>query len=162
LSNELSALSRNSEFRYRRDAKIFGEAEPADFVYQVVEGAVRSYRFLADDRRQIRAFHLPGDIFGIENGDVYRFTTEAIVDTGVLLVRGRGIEDVAQEDASVVQDILRLTAKSLEHAEDHLLLLGRKLSLERVVAFLIEMDRRLTAAGVMELPMGRRDIADWA
>jgi CRP/FNR family transcriptional regulator, nitrogen fixation regulation protein len=40
-----------------------------------------------------------------------------------------------------------------------MLLLGRKTSLERVAAFLREMDPRLTAAGVMALPISRRDIA---
>jgi CRP/FNR family transcriptional regulator, nitrogen fixation regulation protein len=42
-----------------------------------------------------------------------------------------------------------------------MLLLGRKTSLERVVAFLLEMDRRLSPTGVMALPMYRRDIADY-
>ena len=42
-----------------------------------------------------------------------------------------------------------------------MLLLGRKTSLERVAAFLLEMDRRLNGAGVMALPMCRRDIADY-
>jgi CRP/FNR family nitrogen fixation transcriptional regulator len=42
-----------------------------------------------------------------------------------------------------------------------MLLLGRKTAVERVAAFLIEMDRRLTAAGVLALPMCRRDIADY-
>jgi CRP/FNR family transcriptional regulator, nitrogen fixation regulation protein len=42
-----------------------------------------------------------------------------------------------------------------------MLLLGRKTSLEKVSAFLIEMDQRLRAAAVLELPMGRRDIADY-
>ena len=42
-----------------------------------------------------------------------------------------------------------------------MLLLGRKTSLERVAAFLIEMDRRSTAAGILALPMCRRDIADY-
>jgi CRP/FNR family nitrogen fixation transcriptional regulator len=42
-----------------------------------------------------------------------------------------------------------------------MLLLGRKTSLERVVAFLLEMDHRVTACGVLALPMSRRDIADY-
>ena len=54
-----------------------------------------------------------------------------------------------------------MTTSNLQHAEDHMLLLGRKTALERVAAFLIEMDKRLTAAGVMALPMSRRDIADY-
>jgi CRP/FNR family nitrogen fixation transcriptional regulator len=164
-ANDLSALSRKrvmlNECRYRRGAEIFGEAEPARFVYQVVEGAVRSYKHLADGRRQISAFHLSGDMFGLENGTMHRFTAEAIVDTRVLLLRRQGVKDAADGDASVVQDLLRLTTKNLERVEDHMLLLGRKNSLERVVTFLIEMDRRLTTVGVMELPMGRRDIADY-
>lgn len=165
LPNELSEISRerviSSDFRYRRGAEIFGESEPAEYFYQLVTGAVRSYKLLSDGRRQIGAFHLPGDMFGLENGGTHRFTAEAIVDTTVRLLRRRAVQGVATGDASVMKDLLRLTAKNLEHAEEHMLLLGRKTSLERVAAFLIEMDRRVTAAGVMQLPMGRRDIADY-
>jgi hypothetical protein len=39
--------------------------------------------------------------------------------------------------------------------------LDARLSLEKVAAFLLEMDKRLTAAGVMTLPMTRLDIADF-
>jgi CRP/FNR family nitrogen fixation transcriptional regulator len=42
-----------------------------------------------------------------------------------------------------------------------MLLLGRKNSRERVAAFLLEMNGRLTAPGGMALPMSRRDIADY-
>lgn len=150
-----------SEYKYNRGAEIFGEAEPAEYVYQVVEGAVRSYKLLSDGRRQIGAFHLVGDIFGLENGLAHRFTAEAIVDTTVRLAKRVSLEHVAEEDATVARDLLDMTTSNLQHAENHMLLLGRKTSLERVAAFLLEMDGRLNAAGVMALPMSRRDIADY-
>ena len=42
-----------------------------------------------------------------------------------------------------------------------MLLLGRKLALEKVAAFLLEMDKRLAQTGMIALPMHRRDIADY-
>ena len=157
-SNPMVSLS---EFAYKKGIEIYGEKEPADYVYQVKSGAVRSYKLLSDGRRQIGAFHLAGDIFGLENGGAHRFTAEAIVDTTVRLIRRQSLEIVAESDAIVARNLLCMTTNNLQHAEDHMLLLGRKTSLERVAAFLLEMDKRLTAAGVMALPMSRRDIADY-
>jgi CRP/FNR family nitrogen fixation transcriptional regulator len=150
-----------SEFNYRKGTEIYGEKEPAEYVYQVTAGAVRSYKLLSDGRRQIGAFHLVGDVFGLENGAFHRFTAEAIVDTSVRLIKRNSLERVAEADVRIAHDLLYMTTDNLQHAEDHMLLLGRKTSLERVVAFLLEMDRRLTAANIMALPMCRRDIADY-
>jgi CRP/FNR family transcriptional regulator, nitrogen fixation regulation protein len=127
----------------------------------VISGAVRSYKLLSDGRRQIGAFHLPGDVFGLESGAAHRLAAEAIIDTTVRLVKRRSLEQAASSDVNVARRLWAITAGELRHAEDHMLLLGRKTSLERVAAFLLEMDKRLTAAGVMALPMSRRDIADY-
>jgi CRP/FNR family nitrogen fixation transcriptional regulator len=150
-----------NEFKYSKGTEIYGESEPAEYVYQVTEGAVRSYKLLSDGRRQIGAFHLVGDIFGLENGDFHRFTAEAIVDTTVHLMKRVSLEQAARTDTLVAHDLLNMTTNNLQHAEDHMLLLGRKTSLERVAAFLLEMDRRLTSSEVMALPMCRRDVADY-
>jgi CRP/FNR family transcriptional regulator, nitrogen fixation regulation protein len=157
-SNPIVSLS---EFAYKKGTEIYGEKEPAEYVYQVKTGAVRSYKLLSDGRRQIGAFHLAGDIFGLENGSEHRFTAEAIVNTTVRLIRRRSLEVVAKSDAMVSRNLLNMITNNLQHAEDHMLLLGRKTSLERVAAFLIEMDKRLTATDIMALPMTRRDIADY-
>jgi CRP/FNR family nitrogen fixation transcriptional regulator len=150
-----------SEFTYRKDEEIYGEDEPAEYVYQVIRGAVRSYKLLSDGRRQIGAFHLPGDVFGLESGKTHRLTAEAIVDTTVRLVMRTSLEQAAQSDVRVARDLWTLTATELQHAENHMLLLGRKTAIERVATFLLEMDRRLAVAGMIALPMCRRDIGDY-
>jgi CRP/FNR family nitrogen fixation transcriptional regulator len=116
------------EFKYQRGTEIFGEAEPADYVYQITSGAVRTFKLLLDGRRQIAAFYLPGDIFGIEIGAAYRFTADTIVDTAVCIANSRSIfGEGAEEDISAT--VLKLITKNLHHAENHLMLLGRQTAL---------------------------------
>jgi CRP/FNR family nitrogen fixation transcriptional regulator len=164
LQSQLSELGPAfwSECKYNGGAKVFGEAEPADYLYQIREGAVRSCKKFSDGRRQIGAFHLPGDIFGAEDGGVHRFTAEAIVNTTVWIAKRQSLfAGLAKADIPAANNVRHLVTRTLEHAENHLLLLGRQNSLEKVVAFLLEMDRRLEHPKVMMLPMGRRDIADY-
>src|SRR6476660_4128172 len=151
----------SGEFKYRKGAEIFGEQEPAEYIYQVIEGAVRTHKLLADCRRHIGAFHLPGDIFGLVNGDFHRFTAEAIGNTTVRLIKRQSLEREANNDPAMVRSLLKMTTSSLQHVENHLLLLGRQTAQERVGAFLVEMNGRQASADVIKLPMSRRDIADY-
>ena len=150
-----------SEFSYKKEEEIYGEDEPSEYVYQVVSGTVRSYKLLSDGRRLIGSFHLPGDVFGLESGPVHRLAAEAIIDTTVRLVKRSSLEKAAAVDVQVARELWAMTASELRHAQDHMLLLGRKTATERVATFLLEMDRRLTVAGMMALPMCRRDIGDY-
>ena len=150
-----------TEFTYRKDEEIYGEDEPAEYVYQVIRGAVRTYKLLSDGRRQIGTFLLPGDVFGLESGTSHRLAAEAIIDTTVRLVKRSSLEQAAGVDVRVAGKLWTMTAAELRHAEDHMLLLGRKNAMERVANFLLEMDRRLAVAGMMALPMCRRDIGDY-
>ena len=126
-----------------------------------MRGAVRSYRLLNDGRRQIGAFHLAGDIFGLESGPSHRLTAEAIVETTVRMVKRRSLEAAAKSDVAVACKLWAMTAGELRHAEDHMLLLGRKTAAQRVATFLLEMDKRLAVTGQFALPMSRCDIADY-
>lgn len=150
-----------TEFSYRKDEEIYGEDEPAEYVYQIIRGAVRTYKLLSDGRRQIGTFHLPGDVFGLESGQSHRLAAEAIIDTTVRLVKRSSLEQAANNNVQVARKLWGITAGELRHAENHMLLLGRKNAMERVANFLLEMDRRLAVAGMMALPMCRRDIGDY-
>jgi len=146
---------------YRRNEEIYGEDEPAEFVYLVVSGAVRTYKLLSDGRRQIAAFRLPGNIFGLEAADTHAFTAEAIADSNIIVLKRTALMALAGRDGAVARDMWTQTARDLGRVQDLLLLLGRKSARERVATFLLEMAERVADDGAIELPMSRQDIADY-
>jgi len=148
-------------FNYGHDEEIYGETEKALSFYKVVSGAVRTHKLLSDGRRQIGAFHFEGDLFGFEAGEVHRFTAEAVVEATVLVFKRQTLEQLAARDLNVARWLWALTARNLSHAEEHMMLLGRKTATERVAAFLLEMDECMQPVASITLPMSRRDIADY-
>jgi CRP/FNR family transcriptional regulator, nitrogen fixation regulation protein len=145
---------------FARNAVIYDENEHAEFVYKVVSGAVRVCKMLSDGRRQIEAFYLPGDIFGLEMGDEHHFCAEAVSETTILVVKRSALIALANHDCDVARQLWTFTARELQRVRDHMLLLTRTAQ-ERVASFLLDMAKRLAALDTMEIPMSRQDIADY-
>ncbi len=147
--------------RFDRNAEIYGDEEPAEYFYQVVSGAARTYKVLSDGRRQIGAFYLPGDVFGLEAGDAHRFSAEAIAASTIRVVRRSALIALAARDPGLANELWTRTASSFQRAQEHMMLLGRKNAEERVASFLLQMADRAPAERTLELPMSRLDIADY-
>jgi CRP-like cAMP-binding protein len=145
---------------FPRNAEIYGENEPADYLYKVVSGTVRTSKILDDGRRQIGEFYLPGDIFGLEVGNDHAFSAEAIADAKVLVIKRSAVEALAARDNDVARQLWATTGRELQRVQDHILLLI-KTAQERVAGFLLEMADRIKASNELELPMSRQDIADY-
>jgi CRP/FNR family nitrogen fixation transcriptional regulator len=146
---------------YSRNEEIFGEGETAGSIYRVLKGVVRTYRILADGRRQIAEFFLPGDVFGLEAGVEHRASAEAVTDCEVIALRRSHLAEQASMEASTAQKLWALTLNHLRRSEEHMLILGRKNACERLAWFLIDMSLRIPAPDRIELPMSRQDIADF-
>jgi CRP/FNR family nitrogen fixation transcriptional regulator len=149
-----------SSVRYDRNEEIFAQEDDADFVYQVISGAVREVRILDDGRRQVSAFHLPGEVFGLECGETHLNFAEAVVASEVALVRRSVLVRAIEADAPAARKLWNMTSRDLLRLQDHLLLLGRKSATERVISFLLRMSARWGTAAKVDLPMSRLDIAD--
>lgn len=145
---------------FARNSEIFGEDEPADYLYKVVNGCVRTYRILSDGRRQITGFYLPGEVFGLAFGADHTESAEAIADSKVVVLKRRALDAVADRDAAITRELFALTGRELRRVQDRTLLLIESAQ-ERVVGFLLEMAERLAAERTYELPMSRQDIADY-
>jgi CRP/FNR family transcriptional regulator, nitrogen fixation regulation protein len=146
--------------RFARNAEVYGEEEPAEYLYQVISGAVRTYRMLDDGRRQISAFYLPGDVFGFEAGDVHQSTAEAISEVQILVVKRSSVLARAEHEKSLAKQLWMLTVRELQRVQQHSLVLIKNAE-ERVAGFLLEMAGHNATPSAVELPMSRQDIADY-
>ncbi|MGD9922079.1 MAG: helix-turn-helix domain-containing protein [Pseudorhodoplanes sp.] len=144
---------------FAKDVEIYGENEPADYVYKVLSGSVRVYKILQDGRRQIEGFYFPGDVFGMEIGSHHASSAEAVSASTIAVVRRSALLAAAGKDADVSNRLWTHTARELEQARRHAMLLV-KTAQERVASFLIDISNRLAGEAV-ELPMSRQDIADY-
>lgn len=86
---------------FSRNAEIYGQKEPADRIYKVISGAVRTCRVLANGRRQIGAFCLPGDIFGLEVRDEHTFSAEAATELRVVVVKRSALIVLAENESGL-------------------------------------------------------------
>lgn len=145
---------------FARNAEIYGEGEPAEYLYKLVRGTVRTYKVLTDGRRQVGGFHLAGEVFGLETGAEHGFSAEAITECKILVIRRRSLLALAGRDHVVAQQLWALTGDELRRLQSHVMLLIKNAP-ERVAAFLLEMAERLSPGDVVELPMSRQDIADY-
>jgi CRP/FNR family transcriptional regulator, nitrogen fixation regulation protein len=134
--------------------EIYAPGGRAGCLYRVEFGAVRLYRLLSDGRRQITAFHLPGEIFGFETGDEHHFFADAICATGLRVLPRPGVSGA---DATIAAAALHCLVRT----QEHLLVVGRQNAAERVAAFLLDMAERQGGLEQFDLPMCRADIGDY-
>lgn len=146
---------------FERGAEIVAEEDPAEYIYQVIEGTVRTCKLLSDGRRQIGAFVMAGDYFGMEGRETHCFAAEAINDVTVHMISRSAAFAAAGRDPDVARALWSITAQSLHACQRHALLLGRKTALEKIGSFLSEMAERQGKDQAVDLPMSRQDIADY-
>lgn len=156
-----AASTQGPLLKFSRRQSIYSEGDAAHHCYKVIEGAVRATRILSDGHRQILDFFLPGDTFGLELTKTYGATAEAVGDVVLLRCPRTCIDRKSQADYA--REMVAMLSKSLCAAQEHVAMLGHQGAKERVASFLLKLARGQGrgAGEILELPIGRQDIADY-
>ena len=144
----------------KRGQTLFHEGDRAQFYFKVVTGAVRTCKLLADGRRHVVDFHLPGDFIGFDGEADYTTTAEAVTDATLVRYARRSVDSLAAEEPRIGRHLLTIACQGLSRAQQQMVLLGRKSAEERIASFLLTMLKRNGANGTLCLPMTRADIGD--
>ena len=145
---------------FAKGSQLYGAGDPADYLYSIASGVARTYRVTADGRRQIVGFYLPGDLFGFGCGNRHILSTDAVSKTTVRMMRLTALTALADRDAEVAKRMWIGLVEELCRDQRHILRLGTT-ARARVASFLLEMARRTSGTGTVELAIPRQDIADY-
>jgi len=144
---------------FRRNAMIVCEGDPADYIYLVVKGTVRSCRTYQDGSRGIVAFYFSGEMFGLTGDAAHSLSLEAVTDTLILFFKRNNLLYTATRDIRIANFLLAATTNELRRIQEHSLMLGRRAT-RRVAAFLIDLSNRMGKPKYLKLSMPLLDIAD--
>ena len=145
---------------FSRNREIYSQSDPPFYVYKMISGAVRTCKHFADGRRQVGSFYQANDVFGLEMGVAHLMSAEAISNSRIVVIRRPALMSLAEQDTEVALRLWALTMRELRRAHDHTLLL-MKSAPERVASLLLALAEYMGKDDSIDLPMPRRDIADY-
>jgi CRP/FNR family transcriptional regulator len=158
-------LSILTTVQFEAHQSIIDEGEPADYLFNITDGAAKLYKLLPDGRRQITGFLFAGDFLGIAMNEKYAYSAEPIGRISLCRYPRRKLEALVDEIPSLEKRLLGMASNELVQAQDQILLLGRKTAQEKMVSFLLNLSdramKRGSEASPITLPMKRADIADY-
>ncbi|HDS1195983.1 TPA: Crp/Fnr family transcriptional regulator, partial [Stenotrophomonas maltophilia] len=121
--------------------------EERDHVYTLTGGALRLVRTLADGRRQINGFVLPGDYLGLSGSDHHRYDIEAIADSRVCRVALPQMKALRSRFPHLERKLLQRACQELDAAQDAALALARLQPAEKLADFLLRLAAREAKLG---------------
>ena len=143
------------------------ENQANSHLYTLYAGWAFRYKTLADGRRQILNFLLPGDLIGLQQefGEEAAHGVELLTDCALCVFKGDGLWQLYSAHPRLGYDITWLAAQEESHVDDNLLTAGRRNALERVAMLLLHLYRRLERIGQAEngsiaFPLSQQHIAD--
>jgi CRP/FNR family transcriptional regulator, anaerobic regulatory protein len=161
---ELRAIATVLDYK-RGGITIFSEGEDAHFVYAIDEGVVRISRHAENGHRQILAFMVPGDLFGLPDDGTYVNSAETVSPVRIYRFSWQRLTKIMLSEPQLQLNLLVRVAYDLRQAQRQIMILGQQNTCQRLAFFLLDFlhypefydqqKRRL------RLPINRFDLADY-
>jgi CRP/FNR family transcriptional regulator, anaerobic regulatory protein len=136
-------------------------------LFAVRAGFLKTCAPLPNGARQIVAFHLMGDVLGLDALAAGIHRTDAIALSGCEICEIPIVNfELLMEDRLEISDHVRnLLSREIASAEEHIVTLSAMSAKQRVATFLLELSRRWRERGdspdEFVLPMSRKEIGSY-
>lgn len=149
-----------------KDQHLFRAGEPAQHIYALRTGALKTYLLNQDGTEQITGFVLPGELIGMDAFGRAAFPSYALVlETSlVCAIPLVELEDLAGSIPNLRKQLLNTLSQQLYGKQEHLSH-TRESAEQRLAAFLLNLSSRYSQRGLsalnLILPMSRGEIGNY-
>lgn len=150
-----------------RRTVFYREETPAEWVFMISSGVVKSYRDLPNGKRHITAFMFPGDVFGLAENGRFVNTTQAVTRVMLYRIPVDALKDLLLRDPDLQLRFLCKVTHQLREAQRHTISVARHTAAGKIALFLKMLERDAhwrsepSAPRSLMVPMTRSDIADY-
>ena len=147
---------------YLPGQEVVGEGDPTENFFLVMAGLFRAEKLTVDGRRQVFAFHVPGDLCGLEPDGIHKVTIQAQDHAAMAILPRRLCRLRMRLQPEISAALFDGATRALTLATDHTMIIGCGSAEERLAWFLTALSVRSVGgrARLVDLPMQRQDIAD--
>lgn len=168
-SDDLPRLDRVVEVKrlLERAQALYSAGQKFRALYVVRSGTFKTFTVDGEGETQVLGFHLPGEIMGIDAiaDGTHLCSAEALERSSACELPYERLEQIAHELPELQHQLMRVISREVQQDQRHLVMIGRKVALERLAIFLYSLTQRLQRVRrdphQFVLPMSRRDLANY-
>lgn len=159
---KLESLIQNDSTQHSGDV-VLKQGDVFQKVYAVRSGMYKSARVDPDGNEHISAFHLPGELIGLEAiySKTYSHTTEALTTSSLCEFEYEQLTELATEIPALQQQLLRLLSKEISFSQAFH---PEQSAEQKLTGFIYNLAKRYEVRGysgkALVLAMARQDIAN--
>jgi CRP-like cAMP-binding protein len=161
---QVKSISTLLEYK-RAGSTIFSEGEDAHFIYCVSAGVVRISRCADPGRRQVLAFMMPGDLFGLPDSGIYLNSAETVCPSTLYRIPWQKLRGLLLNEPELQLNLLMRVAFDLRQAQRRILILGQQNVIQRLASFLLDFiqhpDFYDSKKKLLSFPISRPDVGDY-
>lgn len=153
--------------RLPKGSALYNIGDPADAIYGVRSGSLKTQLEGSSGQLQITGFLLPGEIVGMDGLLENKHVSHAIAleDSEVCVIRLNEMDAIARQLPALQHQFRRLMSKEINRSHQLLMAIGSLRSEQRLAAFLLNLSQRLATLGYSPneflLRMTREEIGNY-
>lgn len=168
-ANELRFVSsfKTGEMVAETGATLLAEGNRSAHLFTLLSGWAFRYKTLADGRRQVLNYLLPGDLIGLQGSVTgnMEHSVEALTPLVLCVFQRDRLNELFGKHPGLSYDITWIAAREERILDDHLLSLGRRSALERAAYLIAHLHSRANSVGMVSaknllIPITQVHVAD--